>query len=90
MFAVDPVRRCGDVRRRRWKRGSTYRRRIWRLAPISSILDTLTLLTVGQHIALLLWAIGAFVLWRVLRARRHTVTIGVKPSPRSDCCSSSF
>ena len=29
------------------------------IAPLSSVLDTLTLLTVGQHIALLLWIIGA-------------------------------
>lgn len=39
------------------------------IAPISSVLDTLTLLTVGQHIAVLLWAIGLFVVYRVWRAR---------------------
>ncbi len=42
------------------------------LAPISSILDTLTLLTVGQHIALVLWAIGIFAFVRVRLARKGT------------------
>jgi hypothetical protein len=39
------------------------------IAPISAILDTLTLLTVGQHIALLLWAIALFAAWRTFRER---------------------
>ena len=43
------------------------------IAPISNVLDTLTLLTVSQHIAIVLWAIGLFVLWRVLGARRRPV-----------------
>lgn len=42
------------------------------LAPISSILDTLTLLTVGQHIALMLWAIGIFAFVRARLARAGT------------------
>jgi hypothetical protein len=42
------------------------------LAPISSILDTLTLLTVGQHIAVGLWVIGTFIAIRVWRARKGT------------------
>jgi hypothetical protein len=42
------------------------------IAPLSNIFDTLTLLTVGQHIAVGLWIIGLFVLIRVLRARRGT------------------
>lgn len=45
------------------------------IAPISSILDTLTLLTVAQHIALILWAIGIFVLVRARRARRGTTVV---------------
>jgi hypothetical protein len=45
------------------------------IAPISSILDTLTLLTVAQHVALILWAIGIFVLVRVRRARRGTTVV---------------
>lgn len=39
------------------------------LAPISTALDTLTLLTVQQHIALLLWAIVIFIAWRAGRRR---------------------
>ena len=42
------------------------------LAPLSNILDTLTLLTVGQHIAVGLWVIGTFILIRVFRARKGT------------------
>ena len=74
MFAVDPVRDAATfagVGEARLDASPAY----LALGPISSILDTLTLLTVGQHIALLLWVIGAFVLWRALRARRQTVTI---------------
>ena len=44
------------------------------IAPISDVLDTLTLLTVGQHIALILWAIGVFVVIRVMRARSGGTT----------------
>src|SRR5262249_41542618 len=36
------------------------------LAPISAILDTITLLTVPQHIALVLWVIGIYVVWRLV------------------------
>jgi hypothetical protein len=45
------------------------------IAPISSVLDTLTLLTVGQHIAVALWVIGLFAVYRVLRARRSAVVL---------------
>jgi hypothetical protein len=40
------------------------------IAPISSVLDTLTLLTVGQHIALIVWALVILALVIVRRARR--------------------
>lgn len=44
------------------------------IAPASSVLDTLTLLTVGQHIVVLLWVIALFAVYRVWRAgRRGTV-----------------
>lgn len=46
------------------------------LAPISTSLDTLTLLTVAQHIALFLWAIVAFIAWRVWWHRRVASTLG--------------
>jgi len=45
------------------------------IAPISSVLDTLTLLTVGQHIAIALWVIGLFVFSRVRRARSSEVLL---------------
>jgi len=35
------------------------------LAPISAILDTLTLLTIPQHIAVVLWVIGVYLVWRL-------------------------
>jgi hypothetical protein len=41
------------------------------LEPLSSSLDHLTLLTVAQHIAVMLWAIGIFAFLRVRRARRN-------------------
>lgn len=45
------------------------------IAPISSVLDTLTLLTVGQHIAIALWVIILFIAYRVLRARGRKVVL---------------
>jgi hypothetical protein len=36
------------------------------LAPLSAILDTITLLTVPQHISVILWVIGAYVVWRLM------------------------
>ncbi len=41
------------------------------LAPICGVLDFLTLLTVPEHIAILLTLILAFVVWRVVRRRRR-------------------
>jgi len=43
------------------------------IEPISSVLDTLTLLTVGQHIALFIWVLIAFAVWRIARAHRKPV-----------------
>lgn len=45
------------------------------IAPISSVLDTLTLLTVGQHISAALWVIALFAVYRIVRARTHDVTV---------------
>ncbi len=39
------------------------------IAPLSAVLDTLTLLTVRQHIALLIWAILLYGIYRVWRGR---------------------
>lgn len=38
------------------------------IAPLSNVLDTLTLLSVRQHVALLLGVLALFAVWRVLRA----------------------
>jgi hypothetical protein len=40
------------------------------IAPLSNVLDLLTLMSVRQHIALLVAAIALFTVWRALRARR--------------------
>ena len=84
MFAVDPVRDAatfagvGEARLdvSRIGAGADFQH-----------FDTLTLLTVGQHIALLLgdWRIRA-----VARAARDATPSRsrVRPLPRSDCCSS--
>lgn len=44
------------------------------IEPLSSSLDHLTLLTVAQHIAVMLWAIAIFAFIRVRRARRAGTT----------------
>jgi hypothetical protein len=71
LFATDPIRDAAThaaIGEGRLDLSPAY----VALAPISSILDTLTLLTVGQHIALVLWAIGIFVLVRIQLARKGT------------------
>lgn len=45
------------------------------LAPISAILDTLTLLTVAQHIAIIVSVIVLFIAWRVWRGRATPVSV---------------
>jgi hypothetical protein len=35
------------------------------MAPISGVLDTITLLTIPQHIAVLLWVIVLYIIWRL-------------------------
>jgi hypothetical protein len=67
-FSVEPIRDAvtlGVVDEARLALPASY----LALEPISSVLDTLTLLTVAQHVALLLWVFAIFALWRVLRAR---------------------
>lgn len=44
------------------------------LAPLSDALDHLTLLTVPQHIAVVVWAVVIFVAVRVLRRRRRATS----------------
>ena len=74
VFAVDPIRDAatgGNVGEMRLAAPISY----FVIAPLSSSFDTLTLLTVGQHIALLLWTIGLFALVRVLLAQRRSTTV---------------
>lgn len=71
LFAVEPVRDAatlGHVDEARLDLSPAY----IAIAPISNILDTLTLLTFAQHIALGVTAIGLFVVCRVWRARGGT------------------
>jgi hypothetical protein len=73
-FAVNPIRDAvtgGHVDEARLDVSPAY----LAIAPISNVLDTLTLLTVAQHISVILWAIGVFALVRVLRARTRTTTV---------------
>jgi hypothetical protein len=45
------------------------------IEPISSVLDTLTLLSVGQHIALFVWTVVLFAVWRAGRRRWRKTTL---------------
>jgi len=45
------------------------------MAPLSNVLDLLTLLSARQHIALLVSLIVLFTIWRVVRGRLHPTTI---------------
>ncbi len=74
-FAVDPLRDAATLQpvlEARLDLPSSY----VALAPLSNVLDTITLLTVGQHIALVLWVIGVFVVIRLAAARARG---GVRP-----------
>ena len=71
LFATDPIRNVATsapIGEGRLDLPPVY----LAIEPISSILDTLTLLTVGQHIAIILWATLIFAAVRVRRARRGT------------------
>lgn len=67
-FAVQPVRdaaRLTDVAEAYLMRPVAY----VAIAPLSNVLDTLTLLSVRQHIALVLGLLVVWAAWRVARAR---------------------
>jgi hypothetical protein len=73
-FPVDPVRDAvtlASVGEARLNPSAAY----ISIAPLSNVLDTLTLMTIAQHVAILLSAIVLFVLWRMLRARRRPVAL---------------
>lgn len=68
-FAVQPIRDAitrADVPDASLMRPLGY----LALAPLSSVLDTLTLLSLQQHIALVVAVLALFTLWRLIRARR--------------------
>ena len=70
-FAIDPVRDAAtlqSVGEARLSQPAAY----IAIAPLSNVLDTITLLSIGQHIAMVLWAIVLFGVWRVRRSRRET------------------
>ena len=71
--AVDPIRDAvtlGDAGEARLSQTAAY----LAIAPVSNVLDTLTLLTVGQHIAIVVWAMLIFAAVRLVRARLHGTT----------------
>ena len=72
LFAADPLRDAvtlGTVGEARLSVTAGY----VAIAPLSAVLDTITLLTVAQHIALLLWIIFVYIGWRI-RPRRKPAT----------------
>jgi len=73
-FAIEPVRDAATlatVGEARLALPASY----LAIAPVSAVLDTLTLLTVAQHIAILLTTILIFAAVRVVRARLNGTTI---------------
>ena len=75
LFAISPVRDAatlGPVPEAHLSLPTSY----VAIAPISDALDTMSLLTVPQHIALVLTAIVLYVVWRVVRLRRRPSTTG--------------
>lgn len=67
-FAIPPVRDAVTLQRAP-EVELTFSPAYLLLSPLWDVLDALTLLTVPQHIALLVSLLLLFVLWRVLRAR---------------------
>jgi hypothetical protein len=74
LVSVDPIRDAvslGSVGEARLSVSPGY----VAIAPLSAVLDTITLLTVAQHIAVLLWVILVFVGWRVRSTRKPTTPL---------------
>ncbi len=69
LFAVSPIRDAATLERVEEAR-LTFSPASLAGAPFFDVLDTLSLLTVGQHVALLLSAILAYAGWRVWHRRR--------------------
>lgn len=73
-FTAEPIRDAitgGGVTDARLERSSGY----IMLGPISSVLDALTLFTVGQIIGFTIWVMGLYVAARYLRRRDRAVTV---------------
>jgi hypothetical protein len=73
-LAVEPIRDVatgGDVAEAYLNRPVSY----VALAPLSNVLDTLTLLSVKQHIAFVVGVMVLFAFWRSRVAKRTTVTL---------------
>lgn len=72
-FAVDPVRDAATLQpigEASLSRPTSY----LAIEPVSSVLDTVTLLTVAQHIALVIWVIVLFAIARIVLARSRSTT----------------
>jgi hypothetical protein len=64
MFVVDPIRDAANleaVGEAHLEVPPAY----IAMAPVSAVLDTITLLTIPQHIAVLLWVIVLYIIWRL-------------------------
>jgi hypothetical protein len=80
VWAIDPIRDAatgGAVAEATLKRSSGY----LLLAPISAILDTVTLLSIRQHVALVVTLVLGWLLWWWFT--RRTVDMGVAPRRRA-------
>ncbi|HTE44301.1 MAG TPA: hypothetical protein VK636_03565 [Gemmatimonadaceae bacterium] len=76
-FAVEPVwdaATFGSVGEGRLDLPSAY----MAIAPLSNVLDTLTLLTVAQHVAIFIFVLALFTGWRAWRGRTR------RPTPRGE------
>ncbi|NIQ55766.1 MAG: hypothetical protein GWN85_20525, partial [Gemmatimonadetes bacterium] len=45
------------------------------MAPVTNVLDTLSVLTVGQHYAVLITLLAVYAAWRLFRSRRRRGTV---------------
>ncbi|HVE32557.1 MAG TPA: hypothetical protein VNC18_03270 [Gemmatimonadaceae bacterium] len=73
-FSADPIRDAvtlGTVGEARLSVSAGY----IAIAPLSAVLDTITLLTVAQHIAVLFWVILVYVGWRVRSPHKPTTPL---------------
>lgn len=72
-FAVEPIRDAATLQPV-GEASLSFSAAYLAIAPISAVLDTLTLLTVAQHVAILVSVIALFIAWRVWRGRTTPVS----------------